>query len=108
MSDLLVIQVAVPDEALGLAIAQALMEKRLVACAQIVPGTTSVYRWNGQIERSREALLLLKTHADRYGEVDGTVKSLHPYETPEIIATPVVRYSEEYAAWIVDSVQARA
>lgn len=94
-----------PDDAERLA--QALVESRLVACVNILPGVTSLYRWEGEVQRDEEVLLLLKTVADRFDAVADLVQRLHPYEVPEVIAIPLVAGSSDYLAWIAESVDER-
>ena len=104
MSELLEVRVSVgaPDEADR--IAAALVAERLAACVQVVPGVTSVYRWEGRVERAAELLLLAKTTEDRFDRLVERVTELHPYDTPEILAVPVARVSDAYAAWLRESV----
>lgn len=86
------------EEALRLA--QAMVERRLAACVQIVGPVTSVYRWQGKIETSREWQCLLKTSAACYTELAQAMAELHPYEVPELIASEIVAGSPAYLAWI--------
>ena len=81
-------------------IAEHLVEARLAACVQILPGVESVYRWKGKIERSPEILFLAKTTQAKFAELEKAVRSLHSYETPEIIALPVTAISEPYLQWL--------
>ena len=83
-------------------IAQHLVEAKLAACVQITGPTTSIYRWKGKVENAQEWLCLIKTRADLYNKVEAAIKSLHSYETPEIIAVPIVKGSKEYLNWIDD------
>lgn len=76
------------------------MEARLAACAQISAPVTSVYRWRNAIETTEEWQVLFKTVAGRYDELEEHLRAAHDYETPEIIATPVVRGSDRYLAWV--------
>ncbi|MFP3991205.1 divalent-cation tolerance protein CutA [Streptomyces sp. E11-3] len=83
------------------AIARGAVAARLAACAQIAGPVTSVYRWNGNIETDDEWQVLLKTTAERYPELEEWITAAHDYETPEIIATPVLRGSAAYLDWVV-------
>jgi periplasmic divalent cation tolerance protein len=85
-------------------IAHALVERRLAACVNVVPGVVSVYRWKGAIERDEERLLLIKTRADRFAALRDAILELHPYEVPEIVALPVGEGSPAYLAWLDESV----
>jgi len=81
-------------------IAGLLVEKRLAACVQIVGPVLSIYRWKENIERAEEWQCHIKTRAGLYADVEAAIKAVHPYETPEIIALPVLRGSREYLAWL--------
>jgi periplasmic divalent cation tolerance protein len=81
-------------------IARALVEARLAGCVQILGPVTSVYRWKGKIETAGEWLCLIKSREDLYGAVEGAIRSLHPYETPEIIALPMTTGSRDYLDWL--------
>jgi periplasmic divalent cation tolerance protein len=83
-------------------IAQHLVKSRLAACVQIVGPINSTYRWKDKVENAQEWLCLIKTRADLYNKVEAAIKSLHSYETPEIIAVPIVKGSKEYLNWIDD------
>jgi periplasmic divalent cation tolerance protein len=81
-------------------IAQALVEARLAACVQIVGPIASIYRWKGKIETAGEWLCLIKSREENYGTVEQAIRSLHPYETPEIMAVPVTAGSRDYLDWL--------
>ncbi len=81
-----------------------MVAERLAACAQIFGPVTSVYRWQGQIEEAAEWYCLLKTSTAAYPGLETRIRSLHPYEVPEIIATPIVFAAGSYAAWIESEV----
>lgn len=81
-------------------IAQYLVEQKLVACVQISGPIESTYRWKGKIEIANEWLCLIKTREDLFAKVESAIKKMHPYETPEIIAVPIVKGSKEYLKWI--------
>lgn len=87
-------------------IARTLIEKRLAACVQIVAPVKSVYRWKGNIETVQEWLCLIKTTGDLFQQVSQTIRAIHPYETPEIIAIPIIDGSPDYLCWIQDSTNA--
>jgi|SRR5664280_1096865 periplasmic divalent cation tolerance protein len=83
-------------------IAQHLVETKLAVCVQITGPITSIYRWKGKLENAQEWLCLIKTRDDLYNKVEAAIKSKHPYETPEIIAVPIVKGSKEYLSWLDD------
>jgi len=86
-------------------IARYLVEEKLAACVQITGATFSTYRWAGKIETAREYLCLIKTRKDLFARVESAIKKLHSYETPEIIAVPIVNGSKEYLKWLDESLE---
>ena len=97
-----VIQVTttVNDKAYAESIASVLIEKNLVACAQIAGPIESVYRWHGNIEHQNEWLCFAKTTQSLYPQVEAAILEIHPYDLPEIIATPLTAGSEAYLNWV--------
>ncbi|MFU2486433.1 divalent-cation tolerance protein CutA [Thauera sp. WH-1] len=89
-----------PDHDTAAALATALVEARLVACANVLAPCTSVYRWQGEIETAPEVPLLLKTTVARYAALEAAIRARHPYELPEIVAVPVERGLDAYLAWV--------
>jgi periplasmic divalent cation tolerance protein len=89
-----------PDRATAEMLARLLLEKRLAACVNIVPGLTSIYRWQGQIETAQECLLLIKTAQEHYPAVEFCIREHHPYELPEIIALSIDQGLPDYLHWI--------
>jgi periplasmic divalent cation tolerance protein len=81
-------------------IAQQLLELKLIACANIVNPVSSRFYWFGKIEKAEECLVLMKSRKDLFEEVAKTVKTLHSYEVPEIIALPIVNGSKAYLNWL--------
>ena len=81
-------------------IGRELIEKRLIACAQIVGPIQSVYRWKGKVEETDEWLLLMKTRESHYPAIEAEFRRLHPYEIPEIIATVIEKGLPEYMDWV--------
>jgi len=81
-------------------IGRSAVEKKLAACANIVTGVETIYRWKGKVERAREVLVVMKTNAGRLGELEREVKRMHSYEVPEFVAVPIVAGSREYLKWI--------
>jgi len=81
-------------------IARMLSGKKLSACTQIIGPITSVYRWKGKVETSKEWLCVIKTKRTLYKSIETMIKKIHPYELPEIIATPIIKGSREYCGWM--------
>ena len=81
-------------------LADMLVGAHLAACVQILPEMESVYRWQGKIERAPEILLIAKTTSSQFEELEREVRALHSYDTPEIIAVPVVAGSAAYLEWL--------
>ena len=86
------------------AIGRPLIEARLAACVNIFSGVRSLFRWQGAIEDQEEALLLVKSRSDLLPSIIETVKRLHSYTVPEVIALPILAGSPDYLAWIDESV----
>jgi periplasmic divalent cation tolerance protein len=81
-------------------IARHLVGEKLAACVQISGPITSTYHWKGKLETSEEWLCLIKTRESLYPEMEKAIKSLHSYETPEIVAMPIIKGSKEYLTWL--------
>jgi len=81
-------------------IARHLVEGKLAACVQITGPMESIYRWKGKVETSREWLCLIKTTETLFPQVEAAIKKLHAYETPEIIAIPIIKGHQEYLQWM--------
>lgn len=88
-------------------LAEMLVGAHLAACVQILPELESVYRWQGKIERASEILLLAKTTKAKFPELEREVRALHSYDTPEIIAVPVIIGSRPYLEWLNEATDPR-
>ncbi len=84
-------------------IAGSLVRKRLAGCANIVTGVESLFWWKGRVDEAREALIVVKTKSKNFRAVEREVKRLHSYDTPEIIAAPIVAGSRDYLEWLDES-----
>ncbi|GAB2476136.1 divalent-cation tolerance protein CutA [Luteococcus sediminum] len=82
-----------------------LVEARLAACGNIIPGVVSIYRWRDAIEREPEALALVHTRARLFRQIENLVTQLHPYETPQVTAIPISAINETYSNWLRDNTQ---
>jgi len=85
-------------------LAQALVEEKLAACVNRLPGVISSFRWEGRVEEERETLLLIKSTEDRLEALTARITELHPYELPEVVAVPVLGGLDSYLDWLRDSV----
>jgi periplasmic divalent cation tolerance protein len=92
--------ISAPDMETAGRIGRALVEERLAASANAVPGVRSVYRWRGAVREASEALLVVKTASDRVPALAARVRDLHPYELPAVVALPVVAGGAAYLDWI--------
>ena len=100
MTDVVVILVTASSEEEAAAIGRALVAECLIACANVISGVRSIYRWEDGVSDETEWLLVLKTRRDRVGAVEARVRELHSYDVPEVIALPVIAGSSPYLAWI--------
>jgi periplasmic divalent cation tolerance protein len=87
-------------------IAQALVEKKLAACVQVIGPITSIYRWQGKIEQAEEWICFIKSTKKIYPELERAITAIHPYDTPEIIAVPITAGSSKYLHWLSETVHA--
>jgi periplasmic divalent cation tolerance protein len=92
--------VTVPNEELGKKLARGLLEKKLVACVNIIPGVKSLYEWEGKIEEDQELLLMIKTRTSLVAQVAAYVKENHSYDVAEVISSPIDQGNTPYLEWI--------
>lgn len=103
-ANVLVVLVTAPSADEAAKLARALVEERLAACGNVLPGLRSIYRWEGAVQDEAEALLILKTPADRFEALRARVVELHPYDVPEVLALPVAAGHLPYLDWLRASV----
>lgn len=96
---------AFPTEEQAVAVARTLVSERLCACAQVVPGVTSIFIWEGMLRHDSEALLVLKTSHEAWPALRDRLAALHPYETPEILALSIEHANYEYLVWLKEQVE---
>ncbi len=84
-------------------IAKSVVSKRLAACANVLAGATSFFKWKGQFAKAKELILLLKTTDKAYPALEKAIKSMHSYENPEVIALEVTRGSKSYLKWVAEN-----
>ena len=101
----LIVFVTTPTVEDGRKIARILVNKKLAACVNILPGITSIYTWEGEICDDGEILLIIKTRADLFDRLFATVDKEHPYEVPEVIAMPLTAGTADYLHWIDEATQ---
>lgn len=91
-----------PDAQVAERIARVLLQERLIACANLLPGVTSLYRWQGEVQCDAEVVMLLKTRQSRVEALGTRLAELHPYEVPELIAVTLEAGLPSYLAWVRD------
>ena len=104
MDEPIVILCTVPSVEVGEALGRSLVEARLAACVNVIPGLTSIYRWQGEVQVDREAQLLIKTRSGLLERASEHIHASHPYDTPEVIALSITGGAERYLAWLSSQV----
>jgi len=107
-ADYSMVFVTAPDKKVARQLARAALEKRLVACANLVAGMESHYWWQGKLERSAEILIIFKTTTRRLAALEKLVLAQHPYDTPEFVVVPLRAGTDRYLNWIMDSTKPMA
>jgi periplasmic divalent cation tolerance protein len=100
MTDKIVVLSTCPSRDEAERIARLLVEKRLAACVNLIPGVKSIYHWQGAVEESEEVMLVVKSSRELFRHVKEALSHVHSYEVPELIALPVVDGAESYLAWM--------
>jgi periplasmic divalent cation tolerance protein len=103
-SDVVLVLTTLGGDADATALARTLVDERLVACANVLPSMTSLYRWKGAVEQDREQQLILKTTDERLDRLQARLTELHPYELPEFLVLRTSSGSTAYLDWVRDSV----
>lgn len=102
---LTVLQITCPTEELAKKLSHGLVSKNLAACVNIIPKVTSIYSWDGTTEEDNEVLMIVKTKISIVGKVVQFVKSMHPYEVPEVISLPIQDGNHDYLQWVAGAVR---
>lgn len=102
MTDFRMIYCTVPSIEEARKLADLSVENRLAACANILPGMESVYRWQGKIEKATECVVIFKTHLDRVDALTELIKQKHSYEVPCVVSLPIEQGNQAYLWWIED------
>ena len=100
---LTVVLVTAPSQEVAEQLVNTMVEEKLAACGNIVPGVTSIYRWQGAMQRDAELLIVFKTVRERVRQLSARVQELHPYDVPEVLALAVSAGSDEYMRWVADN-----
>jgi periplasmic divalent cation tolerance protein len=100
VTEALVVLCTAPTAEVAAGLARALVEARLAACGNVLPGLRSIYRWQERVEDEPEVLLLLKTTRERFPALREELQRLHPYQVPEVLALPVEAGSAAYLEWL--------
>ena len=87
----------------GRELGRVLVDQHLVACVNLIPQVTSIFQWKGEVSEERECLMIMKTRRELYTRLESSVKDLHKYEVPEIIALPISHGLPEYLSWVRSS-----
>ncbi len=108
MTEALIVFSTFANEADAARVARVLVEERLVACAQLVPGARSIYRWQDEVREDAEVVVLMKTRKQDWTALLSRLHELHPYETPECIAVRVAAGAPKYMAWLDEALAPEA
>lgn len=100
-----VVLITAPNEEVGRSLAHTLVEEGLAACVNLVPGLTSIYRWEGKVVEDKEVLLLVKTTTFAFPRLKERVLALHPYTVPEMVALPIAEGHGPYLEWLRENVR---
>lgn len=99
MEQVLLVMTNLPDAESAQALAHSLVQSRIAACANLLPGVQSIYRWQGKVEHAHEVTLIIKTTQARYHQVEQAILAAHPYDLPEVIALPLTG-NAAYLHWV--------
>ena len=106
MTDYIQVLTTVEHKADAEKIAKTLVEKQLAACVQIIGPLTSYFQWQGKLDSAQEYLCLIKSREDLFPQLETAIKDLHPYEVPEIVASPITKGGKDYLNWLAAELQA--
>lgn len=108
MTEALIVFSTFANEADAARVARVLVEERLVACAQLVPGARSIYRWQDEVREEAEVVVLMKTRKQDWTALLSRLHELHPYETPECVAVRIAAGAPKYMAWLDEALAPEA
>ncbi|KXS14608.1 hypothetical protein M427DRAFT_57512 [Gonapodya prolifera JEL478] len=98
-----ILYVTVPDIKVAKSLSTSLLDRHLIACSNIIPSVTSIYRWEGKVTEDSELLMILKSQSHLVDEIANHVRENHPYEVPEVISTRIENGNPAYIKWILDN-----
>lgn len=107
-TDVRTVLMTAPDPKTAAALGRRMVEERLAACANLVPGVQSVYWWEGEVQEGQEVLMVLKTSVSMVPALVRRAVEMHPYEVPEVLVLPVEYGSESYLEWVLQECRARS
>jgi periplasmic divalent cation tolerance protein len=96
-----IVLITAPSEESAIKIAKVLLSKKLIACANLIPGIKSIYHWQGKVEESQEVLMIIKTQESCIKEAEKVTLELHPYDTPEFLVLDPSHVTPKYLAWLL-------
>ncbi len=99
-TDVRVVLMTAPNRDVAVQLVRTLVDERLAACGNVLPGLVSIYRWEGDVQEDPEALVILKTHTGALDALLRRAPELHPYDVPELLALPVMEGLPSYLAWV--------
>ncbi len=105
MDKMLLITTTFETKAQAVALANTLLEKRLICCAQVSAAVESLYHWKGSVAQEKEYILIVKSMERLWNELEQEIVSMHPYDVPEIIATPVTHSNMGYQQWVISELK---
>lgn len=107
MSKPIIVLCTAPDNDCAQKIARELVANNLAACCNIIPGLTSIYKWDAKVQQDSELLLMIKSTKHNFELIKEKIKTLHPYKIPEIISVDITQGSKQYIDWIFNSVKGK-
>ncbi len=106
VGDAIVVLVTTASKEEAAQISAVLLERHLIACANLLDGVRSLFHWHGEVCKETETLMILKSTAARFADIESTIKRLHSYDVPEIIALPILDGSTDYLNWVQEETRA--
>ncbi|PQJ29903.1 divalent-cation tolerance protein CutA [Rubritalea profundi] len=103
--EVILVYINFPNRESARQIGTGLIEKQLAACVNIIPEVESIYQWKGEVKVENEVMVIVKTTASRYKQLEAFVLEKHPYDVPEVISLPLSQGSESYLNWVQDKME---